>query len=263
MNPRGATPTGDDGGKGTVVAADNHSPLHQFEIQSIIPIKIGAYDLSFTNSSLFMVVAIGLVTALMVGAASKKALVPGRMQALAEIFYDFVASMVRENAGHGAMKFFPLVFSLFMFILLGNLLGMIPYTFTYTSHIIVTFGLAAIVFVFVTLLGLIRHGLHFFSLFFPAGVPLWLAPIMIPIEILSYLSRPVSLSIRLFANMMAGHTMLKVFGGFAASMGVVFGLAPLALIVALTGFEVLVACLQAYVFTILTCLYIKDAIELH
>jgi F-type H+-transporting ATPase subunit a len=200
----------------------------------------------------------------------QRALVPGRLQSLAEMFYEFVAGMVRENAGHDAKPYFPFVFTLFMFILFGNMLGMIPYTFTFTSHIIVTFGMALTVFVFVTVLALMKHGLHFFSFFMPHGAPVALAPILIPIEVISYVMRPVSLSIRLFANMMAGHTMLKVFAGFTVlmigglgSVGFLVGIVPIAINVALTGFEFLVAFLQAYVFSILTCLYIRDALELH
>jgi F-type H+-transporting ATPase subunit a len=217
----------------------------------------------FNNSALWMVIAVVVATGLMIAATARQAVIPGRLQSLAEVLHGFVANMVRENAGQEGMKYFPFVFSLFIFVLFGNLLGMIPFSFTFTSHIIVTFGLAATVFVVVTVIALMRHGLHFFSFFLPHGTPWWMAIIVIPIEVLSYFARPVSLSIRLFANMMAGHTMLKVFGGFAVSLGIIGGLAPLALIVALTGFEILVALLQAYVFSILTCLYLKDAIELH
>jgi F-type H+-transporting ATPase subunit a len=245
-------------------------PLHQFQIQRYLPINIGGLDASFSNSALYMVITVALITGLIVYGMRGRALVPSRMQSLAELFYEFVANLVRDNAGPDARKYFPFVFSLFMFIMIGNLLGLIPGTFTFTSHIIVTFGLALTVFVFVTLLGLIKHGFHFFSLFMPSGVPMALAPILIPIEILSYLSRPVSLSIRLFANMMAGHTMLKVFGGFSVllggalgGLGYTVGILPLVINIALVGFEILVAMLQAYVFTILTCLYIRDALELH
>ena len=245
-------------------------PLHQFQIQRFVPINIGGLDASFSNSSLYMVIAVALITGFIVYGMRGRALIPGRMQSLAEMFYEFVANMVRDNAGPDARKYFPFVFSLFMFIMIGNLLGLVPGTFTFTSHIIVTFGLALTVFVFVTLLGLIKHGFHFFSLFMPSGVPMALAPILIPIEVLSYLSRPVSLSIRLFANMMAGHTMLKVFGGFSVllggalgGLGYTVGILPLVINIALVGFEILVAMLQAYVFTILTCLYIRDALELH
>ena len=245
-------------------------PLHQFQIQRYLPINIGGLDASFSNSALYMVITVALITGLIVYGMRGRALVPSRMQSLAELFYEFVANLVRDNAGPDARKYFPFVFSLFMFIMVGNLIGLVPGTFTFTSHIIVTFGLALTVFVFVTLLGLIKHGFHFFSLFMPSGVPMALAPILIPIEILSYLSRPVSLSIRLFANMMAGHTMLKVFGGFSVllggalgGLGYTVGLLPLVINIALVGFEILVAMLQAYVFTILTCLYIRDALELH
>ncbi|HEV7371045.1 F0F1 ATP synthase subunit A [Arenibaculum sp.] len=245
-------------------------PLHQFEIRPLVPIHIGDLDVSFNNSAMFMVIAVLLITALLVFGMRGRDLVPGRLQSMAEMFYEFVANMVRENAGPDARRYFPFVFSLFMFILFGNLLGMVPGAFTFTSHIIVTFALALTVFVFVTLLGLVKHGLHFFSLFMPHGAPLALAPVLIPIEVLSYLSRPVSLSIRLFANMMAGHTMLKVFAGFSVLLGAglggtgyAIGILPLVINVALVGFEILVAFLQAYVFTILTCLYIRDALELH
>ncbi|MBP2313169.1 F0F1 ATP synthase subunit A [Azospirillum soli] len=245
-------------------------PLHQFQINPILQIVIAGYDVSFTNSALFMAVAVALIYALLVFGMQGRALVPGRLQSLAEMFYEFVANMVRDNAGHDARPYFPFVFAIFMFVLIGNMIGMVPYTFTFTSHIIVTFTLAATVFVFVTVLALMKHGLHFFSFFMPHGAPIALAPILIPIEVISYLMRPVSLSIRLFANMMAGHTMLKVFAGFTVLMisglgaiGFVAGLVPLLINIALTGFEFLVAFLQAYVFSILTCLYIRDALELH
>ncbi|AWU93210.1 F0F1 ATP synthase subunit A [Azospirillum ramasamyi] len=245
-------------------------PLHQFQINPLFQIVLGGYDVSFTNSAFFMVVAVAAIYALLVMGMANKSMVPGRLQALAEMFYEFVANLVRDNAGHDAKPYFPFVFSIFMFVLFGNMLGMIPYTFTFTSHIIVTFALAATVFVFVTLLALMKHGLHFFTFFMPHGAPKALAPILIPIEVISFVMRPVSLSIRLFANMMAGHTMLKVFAGFTVMMisgfgalGFVTGLVPLAINVALIGFEFLVAFLQAYVFSVLTCLYIRDALELH
>jgi F-type H+-transporting ATPase subunit a len=252
------------------LAAEAHhpaGPLEQFSIDPLIPIHVGRYDLSFSNSALFMVLAAGLVTLLMVASVKRGALVPGRLQSLAELFYEFIANMVRDNAGHDARRFVPFVFSLFMFILLGNVLGMIPYSFTFTSHIIVTFALALTVILIVTVLGVILHGFHFLSLFVPQGVPKVLLPLMVVIEIISYLTRPISLSVRLFANMMAGHTMMAVFAGFAVSLGVGVGwwssVAPLALVTVLTGFEILIAVLQAYVFAILTCLYLRDAIELH
>jgi F-type H+-transporting ATPase subunit a len=241
------------------------SPIEQFEIKPIsgLDFTLLGYDISFTNSALWMALAVIASTLLLTASMGRGSLVPSRWQNVAEMLYEFIANMVQDNAGQAGKKYFPFVFTLFMFVLLGNLLGMIPYSFTYTSHIIVTFALAMMVFLLVTLIGIIRHGFHFLSFFVPPGVPFYVMPILVPIEILSYLSRPVSLSVRLFANMMAGHTMLKVFAGFSVSLGVVFGLAPLAINVALVGFEILVAFMQAYVFTILTCLYIKDAIELH
>jgi len=252
-----------------LAAAPHHpaGPLEQFTIEPLLPLHIGRYDLSFTNSALFMIVAAGLVTLLMTLAVKRGALVPSRLQSMAELLYEFIANMVRDNAGHDARRFTPLVFSLFMFILLGNLLGMIPYSFTFTSHIIVTFALALTVFLIVTVVGFALHGFHFLSLFVPQGVPKVLLPLMVVIEVISYLTRPISLSVRLFANMMAGHTMMAVFAGFAVSMGAALGwftsLAPLLLVVVLIGFEILVAVLQAYVFAILTCLYLRDAIDLH
>ncbi|MFN4088338.1 MAG: F0F1 ATP synthase subunit A [Alphaproteobacteria bacterium] len=237
-------------------------PLEQFQIKPIVPIEVAGIDLSFTNSALWMALAVASATFFIAGGMQRRAAVPGRWQAAAEMTYEFIAHMVRDNVGNEGRKYFPFVFSLFMFVLFGNLLGMIPYSFTFTSHIIVTFGLAMTVFITVTLIGLMRHGLHFFSLFMPKGVPIWLAPIIIPIELISYLSRPISLSVRLFANMMAGHTMLKVFAMFTVMLGLL-GIAPLVVNVALTGFEFLVAVLQAYVFTILTCLYLHDSVHLH
>jgi F-type H+-transporting ATPase subunit a len=239
------------------------SPLEQFQIKTIVPLHFGGVDASFTNASLFMVISAVLVSLFVILSMRGRALVPTRMQSMAELSYEFIAGMVRDNVGSDGRKYFPFVFSLFMFILFGNLVGLIPFSFTFTSHIIVTFGLAMIVFLGVTLIGIVRHGFHFFTLFLPKGVPVAMAPVLIPIEVLSYLSRPLSLSIRLFANMMAGHTMLKVFAAFVLPLGLLGGWAPLAVNVALTGFEFLVAFLQAYVFTILTCIYLNDAINLH
>lgn len=243
--------------------ADAHSPLEQFRIATLLPFRLGDVDVSFTNSALFMVLAVLAVTLLMTMATRRQAMVPGRWQSVAEMAYEFVAGMIRDNVGSEGRRFFPFIFTLFMFVLFGNLLGMIPYSFTFTSHIIVTFALAAMVFIGITVIGIVRHGLHFFSFFVPKGVPALLLPLMVPIEIISYLSRPISLSIRLFANMMAGHTMLKVFAGFVVALGLVGGWAPLAVASALVAFEFLIAFLQAYVFAILTCLYLNDAIHLH
>jgi F-type H+-transporting ATPase subunit a len=209
-----------------------------------------------------MVIAVVLISVFLVLGIGRGATVPGRWQSAAELSYDFIAGLIRDTVGAGGRPYFPLVFSLFMFVLFGNLLGMIPYSFTFTSHIIVTFALAAMVFILVTVLGFAKHGIHFFSFFVPPGSPIYMWPLLIPIEIISYLSRPISLSVRLFANMLAGHTLLKVIAGFIALMGVA-GVLPLALVVALTGLEILIAFLQAYVFAILTCLYINDALHLH
>ncbi len=242
--------------------AAKHSPLEQFEIHSLVPLKLGGLDLSFTNSSLFMVIALALATGFLSLSMKRGALVPGRWQSMAELSYEFIAGLIRDTVGPEGRKYFPIVFTLFMFILVGNLLGMVPYSFTFTSHIIVTFALASLVFVGVTILAIAKHGLHFFSFFVPPGAPIAMWPLLIPIEIISYLSRPISLSVRLFANMLAGHTLLKVIAGFIGVMGV-FGVLPLSLVVALTGLEILIAFLQAYVFAILTCLYINDALHLH
>ena len=246
-----------------MAGAEQLNPLEQFEIHRLIPIEIGGVDVSFTNSSLWMVIAITLVTLFLTLSVRRRALVPGRWQSLAELAYEFIANMIRDNVGQEGRRFFPFIFTLFMFILFGNMLGLIPYSFTYTSHIIVTATLALTVFLGITIVGIVRHGLRFFAFFMPQGVPIAMMPLMIPIEILSYLSRPVSLSIRLFANMMAGHTMMKVFAGFVVILGLFGGWAPLLVDVALTGFELLIAFLQAYVFTILTCLYLNDTIHLH
>jgi F-type H+-transporting ATPase subunit a len=244
------------------VAAEG-SPIEQFQIERLVPLHIGSVDVSYTNSALLMTIAVVLIGLLLIAGTARGALVPGRLQSIAEMAYEFVANMVDENIGHhGGQEFFPLVFSIFMFVFFGNTLGLIPYSFTFTSHIVVTFALALFVFLLVTLVALYKHGIKFFSLFFPSGAPILMAPILIPIEIVSYLSRPVSLSIRLFANMMAGHTMMAVFAGFTITLGI-FGFFPIAINVALYALEVIVTALQAYVFTILTCLYLRDAVHLH
>jgi len=236
--------------------------MHQFEINRLAEIEIFGIDASFTNSSLFMVLGVGLITGFFALAMNGRSLVPTRMQSVAELCYEFVANMVRENVGQAGMKYFPFVFTLFTFILVMNLLGMLPYSFTVTSHIIVTFALAALVFVVVTAIGFARHGLGYLKLFVPEGVPMWLMPLIVPIELISYLIRPVSLSVRLFANMMAGHTMLKVFAGFVVSLGI-FGFAPLLFTIAFTGLEFVVAFLQAFIFAVLTCIYLNDAVNMH
>jgi F-type H+-transporting ATPase subunit a len=237
--------------------------MEQFEIKRLLNFHIGSLDASYTNSALWMTIAVIAAFFVFVVGMQKKALVPGRLQSMAELGYEFVAGMVRDNVGDAGRKYFPFVLTLFVFILFCNVLGLIPYSFTATSHIIVTFAMAAVVFVGVTIIGFARHGAHFLSFFVPSGVPAWLLVILVPIEVISYFVRPFSLSIRLFANMLAGHTMLKVFGGFVVMLGIIGGWAPLAFIVALTGLELLIAFLQAYVFAILTCLYLNDAIHLH
>jgi F-type H+-transporting ATPase subunit a len=245
------------------VAAEAHSPLAQFEILPLAKIQIGGLDASFTNSALWMVIAVAAITAFMLLGTRKQAIVPGRWQSLCEGMYDFVSNLLKENVGNEGRKFFPFVFSLFMFILFCNLFGLLPGAFTVTSHIIVTAAMAIFVFVMVTIVGIVRHGFRFFTYFMPQGAPMWLMPLMIPIEILSYFIRPLSLSVRLFANMVAGHVMLAVVGGFVFALGIWAGWIPLAFVTVLFGLELLIACLQAYVFTILTCIYLNDAIHLH
>jgi len=243
--------------------ASQLNPLKQFEIKPLIELPhIGGIDFSYTNSAFFMTLAVMLATAFIVLSTRRAALVPGRWQSMAELSYEFIANMIEENAGTEGMQYFPYIFTLFMFVLFGNLLGMVPYAFTYTSHIIVTFAMAAVIFVAVTVIGFKRHGLHFFTLFAPKGVPWVVLFLLVPIELISYFIRPFTLSIRLFANMLAGHAILAVFAGFVAALGI-FGIGPLAMDVGLILLEFLVAVLQAYIFTILTCLYLNDAIHLH
>ena len=240
------------------------NPMYQFTVHRIGPeIKIAGVDLSFTNASLFMLLsAIAICGVLYLGTREKK-LIPDKLQLISEMIYNFIAKMISDTAGTKAKPYFPFIFSLFMFVLFCNMLGMLPYSFTVTSHIIVTLLMAIFIFVAVTIIGFTKHGFGYLKLFVPSGVPMVLLPLITIIEIISYLSRPVSLSVRLFANMMAGHTMLKVFGGFVISLGMLGGWLPLGFSVALTGLEILVAFLQAYVFAILTCIYLNDALNLH
>jgi len=238
------------------------NPIAQFEIKPLIPINIGGVDASLTNSGVFMVLTVMTVALFLVMGMRNRALIPGRWQSMVELSYEFIAGLLRDNVGSEGRKYFPFVFSLFMFIFFANLLGLMPYAFTFTSHIIVTFVLAMIVFIGVTIIGFARHGAHFLSFFVPSGVPSVVLILMVPIEIISYLSRPICLSVRLFANMTAGHILMKVFAGFIIPLGVL-GIAPFVVDVALVGFELLVAFLQAYVFAVLTCLYLNDAIHLH
>lgn len=246
-----------------LAVAEAHSPISQFDIHDIVPMHLGGVDVSFTNSAAWMMVAVVASCGLLLAASRPAALIPGRLQAFGEMLYSFVANMIRENAGAHGKDYFPFIFTIFMVVLMGNLLGMIPFSFTYTSHIIVTGILAVSVFLVVTVIGFVKHGTHFLSLFSPPGVPLPLKFLIIPIEVLSYLIRPVTLSVRLFANMMAGHLVLKVFAGFCVSLGLIFGLVPMMFNVVLIGFELLVASLQAYIFAVLSCIYLKDALDLH
>ncbi len=246
------------------------SPLDQFKVKCIALCGDAGQlqAVSFTNASLFMVLAVAAATILMVYGMRQRSLVPGRLQSVAELTYEFVANMVRDNVGSNGRQYFPFIFSIFMFVLMCNMLGMVPYSFTVTSHIIVTFVMAMVVFLGVTVIAIARNGIHFFTHFMPAGVPMALAPIIVPIEIISYLSRPISLSLRLCANMLAGHTTLKVFAGFIVSMVGMGGIAslsgilPLVMVIALTALEFLIAFLQAYVFSILTCLYLSEAVNM-
>ena len=244
-------------------SGEKHSPLEQFEIIPFVHMKAGGFDLSFTNSSLSMIITVAVITLFLTLTVNTRSIIPSRLQLISELMYTFIAQLLSDTVGDNGRRYFPFVFSLFMFVLIGNMVGMVPYQFTFTSHIIVTFALASVVFIGVTILGFINHGIRFFTFFYIAGVPFYMHPLLIPIEVISYLSRPISLSVRLFANMLAGHTLLKVFAGFVVSMPFFTGALPLTFIVALTGLEILIAFLQAYVFAILTCLYINDAYHLH
>ena len=240
------------------------NPMHQFQVYKIGPeIKLGNLDLSFTNASLFMLISALTIALLLFFGSKNKNIIPNKIQLVAELIYNFISKMISDTAGSKAKPYFPFIFSLFMFVLFCNMIGMLPYAFTVTSHIIVTLVMALFIFISVTIIGFIKHGFKYLNIFVPKGVPIVLLPLITIIEIISYLSRPVSLSVRLFANMMAGHTMLKVFGGFVISLGLLGGWLPLSFSVALTGLEILVAFLQAYVFAILTCIYLNDALNLH
>jgi F-type H+-transporting ATPase subunit a len=248
------------------------NPMAQFAVKPLVPLHIGHYDVSFTNQALWMCIVVGAASLFLYIASTSRSLVPTRMQSLAELWYEFTADMIRSAAGEDGLKFFPFIFTIFAFVLLSNFLGMIPGSFTVTSHIAVTFSLAAMVIVTVILTGFVTHGIGFLKLFVPKA-PVYLLFLLVPIEIISFLTRPVSLSVRLFANMLAGHTMLKVFAGFVIALGATLvtprpwlgplAVAPLFLIVAITALEILVAALQAYVFAILTCIYLNEALHLH
>lgn len=239
-----------------------HSPLHQFEVTPVLVLpQLFGYDVSITNSSMFMIISVVAVMLFFAVATAKKAMVPGRLQSLAEIIYQFIENMLGETAGEKAKKFFPFFLTLFLFILFMNLLGMVPYSFTPTSHLIVTFTLAILVFLGVTITGMVHQGpINFLKHFAPEGMPFILLPLIVIIEIVSYLARPFSLSIRLAANMMAGHTLTKVVAGFVFPLGLIAGIAPLLFLVALTGFEIFVAILQAYVFALLSTIYLSEAL---
>lgn len=244
-------------------------PLEQFVIKPIIPIEVGGVDISFTNSALWMVIAIVVSTSFFSLAMRRKSLVPGRLQYIAEYAYNFIAGMVRENIGPKGRQFFPFVFTLYMTVMCGNLLGMFPFSFTYTSHIIVTGALAILVMLVVIIMGLINFGPKFLQIFAPSGVPIIMMPLVVPIEIASFLSRPLTLSVRLFANMMAGHLVLKVFAGFCVmplaigALGLGISVLPMIFTTIMIGFEYLIAVLHAYIFTVLSCIYLHDAVELH
>ncbi len=245
------------------------NPMHQFEIHPLFtPIEVGGMDLSFTNSSLWMVIGVLASVIFFTLATRSKSLIPGRLQVMAEGAYEFAANLITDNIGAHGKEYFPLVFSLFLFVLTGNILGMIPYSFTYTSHLAVTAALAMMIFFIVVVIGIFRHGTHFFSLFVPKDVPIWMLPLVVLIEFISFLSRPITLSVRLFANMVAGHVMLKVIAGFAIMFATVGGAAwigtifPVAMNIVMIGFEFFIAFIQAYVFAVLTCIYLKDTIEI-
>jgi ATP synthase F0 subcomplex A subunit len=241
----------------------SHSPLDQFKIHKIVDLTLFGYDVSLTNTAVYMLSITALLLVFQHLALKKADVVPNKLQSVLESSFNFINSMVGDNVGKPGLEYAPFIFSLFMFILFANLLGMFPYAFTVTSHIAVTFTIAIILFVLITILGFIKHGTHFFRLFLPEGVPLALAPLIIPIELIAYLVRPLTLSMRLFLNMTAGHIMLKVFAGFSILLGVQFALFPALLNVLFIGFEFFVAGLQAFIFTLLTCIYLNDAINLH
>ncbi len=240
-----------------------HGPMHQFELTRKVPLELFGYDVSFTNSSLWMVIAVIAASAFLIFSMRGRSLVPTRMQSMAEVFYEFLAKTVRDVCGPEGMKYFPFVFSIFIFVFFANVLGLLPGSFTTTSHISVTFALALLVFVVVTVIGFQKQGFGFLKMFVPEGVPLLLLPLIVVIEVISYLMRPISLSVRLFANMLAGHILLKVFAGFVVGLGVVGGWAPLAFMVGFTGFELGIAALQAFIFALLTCIYLNDALHSH
>ncbi|MCP5369110.1 MAG: F0F1 ATP synthase subunit A [Rickettsiaceae bacterium] len=240
-----------------------HNPLEQFKIQKLFEIELWGFDISITNSTLFMLLASVAIVIYFIIATRNELIIPSKLQVSAEMLYSFIHDLVIQNSGNKGKDFVPAIFSLFLFILLCNLLGMLPYGFTVTSHIIVTFALAMIIFLGITIVGFYKNGIHFLSLFLPPSVPLWLAPLIIIIELFTYLARPISLSLRLAANMIAGHILLKVIAGFVISLSIYLKFVPMPLIVILIGFEIFIAILQAYIFAILSCVYLNDALNLH
>lgn len=243
--------------------SEAHGPMEQFTIKPLIPIHVGKFDLSYTNSSMFMTFAVVATFLLFWGSTRRRTMVPSRWQSVSELMFEFIAGMVKDSTGKEGMRYFPFIFTLFVFILFGNFLGLMPYGFTFTSHIIVTFTMAIVIFIGVILIGFVRHGLHFFSLFVPPGTPLAMVFVLAPLEFFSFLIRPITLSLRLFANMLAGHILLKVLAGFIISLGILAGWVPFLAVFGITVLELLVAAIQAYVFALLTCLYLNDAIHLH
>lgn len=242
--------------------AQMHESLHQFLVTPIVKLEFMGIDISFTNASLFMILVTIALMAFQYFGTIKKSVIPSRFQSMVEMSYEFVTSMIKDTAGKEGLAYFPLIFSLFMFVLMANTIGMLPYTYTVTSQLVVTFALAMMIFILVTIIGFYKHGLKYLRMFLPEGTPIAVAPVLIPIELISYCVRPITLSVRLFANMLAGHIILKVIAGFTVVMGI-WGFAPLSLNIAIIGFEFFVAAIQAYIFTILSCLYLHDALHLH
>lgn len=243
---------------------EKHNPLAQFQVEKLIDINFGSIDISFTNSSLYMVLATFISIVFLLFATKKKSLIPNRTQVIAESIYNFVIEMIKSSIGNEGNKFFPLVFSLFIFIFMCNFLGMTPYSFTSTSQVAVTLSLAMICFITVTIFAIVRNGFGgFFHMFLPSGVPMWMAPVIFLIEFFSFLIRPITLSVRLFANMVAGHVLLKVVAGFVISLGIIFGVFPFLFSTIMIGFELFVAALQAYIFTILICAYLGEVTKTH
>lgn len=245
-------------------AHNSHSPLAQFEVHPIVPLEAFGYDISFTNASLWMIIAILVGTFFLAVGGRRLAVVPGRWQSMAEVTTDFARNTLLDYCGKEGLKYFPLIFTLFIFLLFANVLGMLPGSFTPTSHIIVTFALAIVIFIAVTILAIVKHGpIKFAKFFVPAGTPLILIPLMVPIEVISYLSRPISLSVRLAVNMIVGHMILKIVAGFIITIGLLLAWLPFGFVVVFIGFEIGIALLQAYIFTVLTCVYLHDALHLH